>query len=475
MSHPVSHGARRRFPFALLQSPAALLNAFCGTASLAWFILLAVTFTDRSILILAVSLIWFFSACLALLLGLYLSRQRLSRRQIAFITAVWILGTLIFSNSAVAYWQSQHRLWSGFLFDSRYGWYPEPNLSERPLPIPKGSYVASTDELGHRNRLPYPANHVLPAILQGDSNAFGFGLAEEETLSAVLNSLRPRQAVYNVGVPGFDLNQYYFQYADLASKFQIQHRIILWNVGNDFTLSALETPNFFRRPYLYVEEGSVRYAPDFRAPFPVQGYGQSFIPPYADYNGLIQTAANDWADIYPELLIRVPLSRQLIRTYHPKICRVGELVFRKTEQIELFAPGWMLLKRELWPAPFSRYADDLPRLLRELKRQNPRLTICLFPFREQIVPEEFRDKQQALFAAGYAASDIEPLAFNRYFKTLCEAESIQVVDPTPQFLREQAPLSLYQIEDQHLSAKGIRLCADELKLVLPKSTVFDER
>ncbi|MDB5387762.1 MAG: hypothetical protein JWM11_3408, partial [Planctomycetaceae bacterium] len=323
-----------------------------------------------------------------------------------------------------------------------------------------------TDALGHRNPLQYPENRVLPVILQGDSNVFGFGLAESETLSAVLNSKLPDEPTYNVGVPGFDLNHYYYQYAELAKQFEIERRIVLWNIGNDFTLSALETPNFFRRPYLYVEQDKVQFAPDFRSPFPVQGYGQSFIPPYQADNGLIRTLADDWADLYPESLIRLPLSRQLIRTYHPKICRLGQLFSRKSEQLELFAPTWMLLRRELWPAPFSKYAGDLPLLLRELKRQNPRLTICLFPFREQIILNEFQAKKSELLTSGYEAGDIDPLSFNHYFQTICDAESIQLVDPTPGFLTSTDQLSLYQQDDQHLSAKGIRICAEELIPVL---------
>jgi hypothetical protein len=455
-----------RSRFSLLQSPIGLLNAFCGVTAGLWFLLLAVTFTDRSLFILALSVVWSLAAGLTLLLAVALSRRRLTWRQSGPIVGLWIVSTLSISNFVVGCWQIDHRLWSGFVFNARYGWYPEANLKQRCLAIPHGAYVASTDQWGHRNPLKYPSNHVLPAILQGDSNAFGFGLAEDETLSAVLNAMQPEQPIYNVGVPGFDLNHYYYQYAELAGRFEIKRRIIHWNIGNDFTLSALETPNFFRRPYLYVEDHAVRFAPNFQAPFPVQGYGQSFIPPYRAYDGLIHSIADDWADLYPAALIRQPLSRQLIRTYHPKICRLGELLSKRHPSLELYAPGWMLLKREYWPAPFDQYAKDLPLLLRALKQQNPRLTICLFPYREQVILEETAIKQRELLAAGYAAGDLEPLEFNRYFKAICEQESIELVDPTSQFLNAADPARLYQEGDQHLSAAGMRLCAEALGAAL---------
>jgi hypothetical protein len=454
--------ATNRSRLSVWQSPLGLTNVFCGVTAGTWLSLLALTFTDRSFLILAMTAVWLLIVGMTVLFMVYLSRRRVSWKVVSAVAAAWMVGTLLASHFEVAHWQAQQRLWSGFVFDSRYGWYPEANLHQRELLIPNGTYIASTDELGHRNPLPYPEDHLLPAILQGDSNAFGFGLAEDETLSAVLNALRPDLPIYNVGVLGFDLNHYYYQYAELSKQFQIKRRIVLWNIGNDFTLSALETPNFFRRPYLYVDHSEVRFASDFRSPFPVQGYGQSFIPPYRSYDGLIRTVADDWADLYPAFLVRWPLSRQLIRTYHPKLCRFGELLPGKPKQLELFAPDWMMLKRELWPAPYTQYAEDLPLLLRELKQQNSQLTICVFPFREQVIPEEFRAKERLLTAAGYAASDIEPLSFNRYFKAICDAEAITLVDPTQRFLQQNDRAALYQRNDQHLSAQGMRICAEEL-------------
>ena len=188
---------------ALMRSPVGLSHLFCGVTAAIWLILLAVTFTDRSLVIFAATLVWLCVAGLTLLLLVSLSRKRISRKTLVLIATSWILGTLWVSNWAVGYWQSRQRLWSGFVFDARYGWYPEANLKQRTLLIPNGTYLASTDELGHRNPLPYPDDHALPAILQGDSNAFGFGLAEDETLSAVLNAKRPKLAatVFSVMTP----------------------------------------------------------------------------------------------------------------------------------------------------------------------------------------------------------------------------------------------------------------------------------
>lgn len=456
-------------------SPTRLLNLFCaGTAGL-WIVLLAVTFSDSLPLILLASCFWLLAASLSFVLACYLANrsrstpvnsvpptERPTPLGLATIVLAWTMVSLVTSNFVVDSWQSRQRLWTAFVFNARYGWYPEPHLVNRRLLTPHGSYLATTDECGHRNSLPYPADGVLPIVVQGDSNAFGFGLSDDETLAARLNARLSGTQVFNLGVPGFDLNHYYYQYEDLSRRFKMGTRIILWNIGNDFTLSALETPNYFRRPYLYVGKGEVRQAADFQAPFPVQGYGQSFLPPYRKYDSLIDEPAYDWADIYPPVLIRTPLSRQLIRTYHPKLAKALERVRPRQPQLELYDPSWMLLKREYWPAPFDQYARDFPLLLRALKQQNPHLILCPFPFREQVIPAEQAARKEKLVASGHGPDDFGPLAFNTFLKGVCDAEGIRLVDPTSEFLNVKDPLMLYQPGDQHLSAEGMERCAHVL-------------
>lgn len=456
-------------------APTQLLNLFCAVTACLWIALLAVAFTDNLLPILVASCLWLLSAGLSIAFSIYLRQRaraassiastpsdRLHLRAIVTIILSWTIGTLVGSNFLVEYWQSQQRLWTAFVFNARYGWYAEPNLVKHRLSTPHGSYLATTDELGHRNTIPYPADGVLPIVVQGDSNAFGFGLSDEETLASKLNAHINGGTVFNLGVPGFDLNHYYYQYEDLSHRFKMETRIIFWNIGNDFTLSAIETPNYFRRPYLYVESGDLKQAADFVAPFPVQGYGQSFLPPYRKYDTLISEPAYDWADIYPPGLIRIPLSRQLIRTYHPKLSKAVERLFRRQPELELYDPSWMLLKREHWPVPFDQYARDFPVLLRALKQQNRQLILCPFPFREQVIPTEYAGKKGKLLTEGHRPDELDPLAFNTFLKQVCDAEGIRLIDPTAEFLQSKEPRALYQQGDQHLSAAGMELCAQVL-------------
>ena len=99
------------------------------------------------------------------------------------------------------------------------GWYPIKNMKNRPLQSLGGMYFVTTDKFGHRNQLPYL--HDLEYIVQGDSNLFGFGLKEEDTLCHKLNILTGK-GFYNFGVSGFDFCSYYFQYKNFSEKFKIK-------------------------------------------------------------------------------------------------------------------------------------------------------------------------------------------------------------------------------------------------------------
>jgi len=186
------------------------------------------------------------------------------------------------------------------------------------------------------------------------------------------------------------------------------------------------------------------------------------LPPYRKYDTLISEPAYDWADIYPPGLIRIPLSRQLIRTYHPKLSKAVERLFRRRPELELYDPSWMLLKREHWPVPFDQYAQDFPVLLRALKQQNRQLILCPFPFREQVIPTEYAGKKGKLLTEGHHPEELDPLAFNTFLKQVCDAEGIRLIDPTAEFLQSNEPQALYQQGDQHLSAAGMELCAQVL-------------
>ncbi len=87
-------------------------------------------------------------------------------------------------------------------------------------------------------------------LLQGDSQAWGYGLSDAETVAARLEKELPNARCINAGVPGYDLQQYPTQAERLRVLYPVDRRILLVNVGNDYACSALQTPYLYPRPYL---------------------------------------------------------------------------------------------------------------------------------------------------------------------------------------------------------------------------------
>ena len=177
-----------------------------------------------------------------------------ARRAAIGFCLVWTVVTIVASDVSLRY---REGIWTGFRFDAELGWYPVANQRDVLMESKDGTYRVSTDTLGHRNEIVYPRDRRLSVVLQGDSNAFGFGLKLDDTFCAVFTRASG-EACFNLGVPGYDTQHYYFQFEAITRRFAVRTRIILFNVGNDFTLSALESPYLIPRPYLFREGGATK-------------------------------------------------------------------------------------------------------------------------------------------------------------------------------------------------------------------------
>ena len=175
-----------------------------------------------------------------------------ARRAAIGFCLVWTVVTIVASDVSLRY---REGIWTVFRFDAELGWYPVANQRDVLMESKDGTYRVSTDTLGHRNEIVYPRDRRLSVVLQGDSNAFGFGLKLGDTFCAVFTRASG-EACFNLGVPGYDTQHYYFQFEAITRRFAVRTRIILFNVGNDFTLSALESPYLIPRPYLFREGGA---------------------------------------------------------------------------------------------------------------------------------------------------------------------------------------------------------------------------
>ncbi len=371
-----------------------------------------------------------------------------NKKKIANIILIaYLICFLVFSHTLL---KDRNVVWKkGFSTNEFVGWYPIKNMNKQALIANSKEYIVSTDKFGHRNFNTYPEKRSIELLIQGDSNVFGFGLKTEDTICIKLESLINKKC-FNFGVPGFDMQHFYFQFEKFNKLFNVNHRIILFNVGNDYGLSALSTPYLLPRPFLYLDKkNNLKKVIDINIPFKAQVYGHKFIPIYSDYNQKLSTVSigRDWGNWMPKNLSNFYLLMFAFELTYPRITKLFVENFQqeKISQGKLlnpYYPEWQLRKFSSWPSPYKDYWKQFKELLRQISQQNVKKnTIVIFPYKRQI--EKYKK---------YMSKEV----FTIQKKLIEEANlySINIIDLTPSFLDHSNYIELYQ-EDQHLSARGI--------------------
>lgn len=426
------------------------LDAFSGLAILlfCWFVIKMEGWQISVALMMAV---------LSLILVLFLHHigegHKAKRRSV-----LWIAVFLLASHLTLGYHDG---VWQVARVDDSIGWVLKENLNNASLEGPAGTrYIVTTDDRGYRNHNKWPTDgEVLPVILQGDSNAFGFGLQEAETFCRVWEKRSGRaEHCFNIGVPGYDLQHYYFQYRKFEDKYQIGKRIILFNVGNDFTASALDSPYLIRRPYLYIENDKTEsYAPE-PAKFQKQVYGYYFIKPYERFSDQMNLVSmgHDWGRYMPGWFAEFRLGAFLFGMIYPRVFRIYVLTVLSREEQEHgkalnpYYPSWQLLDMTAWPEPYKDYTHHFSALVKKISRQRAEDTVLiLIPMREQVLTNE-------LDSAVANHPKFQANAMNSYVTGIAHELGIRVIDATPHFLNHPTPHRLFQA-DHHVSAEGISL------------------
>ena len=433
----------------------AVYNMTAGLTCLAFLCLTWVASIYTTGMILYVMFLVFALACGFQLLVLYYATAQGFARQSLLATGAWILVAALAGSVIVN--KLYNPFWSGFTYDAVMGWKPLPDLKNFPMTGNGTDYLVTTNNLGYRERDAHPA--TVDYLVQGDSNIFGYGLAENQTLPELLKTRIKNATFYNAGVSGFDVNNYYFQYAQLARQLRISKRIIMFNIGNDFSASALKTPYFLMRPYLEVDASGHLSEVMTHPRLPGQVYGNVFIDKYAAYNkALANPLRYSWGNLYPDWLPAPKLAVLLIEKFLA-LPYIKQIVLSPGE--DLFYPDWLLLRKEHWPAPFPQYADDFERMLKALHDQNPQTIICLYPMRQQVLSAESEATRKTLLRQGWKEEDIDLLAVNRYLRDACAKYGLAFLDTTPFFSHDAQ--ALFQGTDQHLSPQGMALVADALR------------
>jgi hypothetical protein len=440
----------------------ALLHALFGAATALWLL-----FTQRP----AVWPLVGAAVCgvVLLLLSAFLAHQGAGRAT-RWAWLGWIVVALVASHVSLG---AREGIWAGFRFDASLGWYPEADSTTDQETVVGGSFHVVTDALGHRNPWPYPADNHLPVLLQGDSNAFGFGLQADETFCAVYTE-RSGTRCYNFGVPGFDVQQYYLQYERVVRpRFTADRRVILLAFGNDYTLSALASPYLIPRPYLWRDGDTLATVQPPPLPFRKQVYGHHFIKPYAEYDAGLATVivGRDWGRWMPPWFAALRLPAFVFEMAYPRALDAWYAAFAPDaiaagQALNPYYPPWLMAAPEHWPEPYRAFRADFAALYAALAAQHPNTAVVAFPMRNQVLMDADASRQR-LVDLGYPAEAFDRRAINRYLAGLARDNGVAFYDATDDLLADPDPRSLYQQRDEHLSPRGMRLVVERLLQRLP--------
>lgn len=131
-------------------------------------------------------------------------------------------------------------------FDARLGWFHKKN-AEAHLLTKAIDQKLSTNSLGLRGRREYQkqkSEGITRFYLLGDSFAFGFGVADEETLTARIESSDPSVEAMNLGVAGYGIDQMKL----LLEKFGFDYM-------PDLVFIAVYPEDFWRATRSYTDAG----------------------------------------------------------------------------------------------------------------------------------------------------------------------------------------------------------------------------
>lgn len=367
-------------------------------------------------------------------------------------------------------------VWRGFQTDPILGWYPQADMRGRKLDTKTNEkYIVFTDALGHRNIHPYPASRKLNLVLQGDSNAFGFGLKDDDTFCGQLELINP-EPCFNFGVPGYDTQHFFYQYERITNNYEIDTRIILLNIGNDYSLSALKTPYLIRRPYMYLnEDNQLVMMRNIAMPFRKQVYGYKFLPPFEKYDNDMapMNSGRDWGNWMPEWLNKFRLGMFVFELFYPRIENFYLKVFKKEalnegNLINPYYGVWQLTKFEFWPEPFKSYWPHFEALLKKISQQKAKRTIIvMFPIKSQVLTSQI-ELEKSVAGNGTYEYAIDRFVLQRKISEYLENIDVTLIDVADEFTSYPTPKDLYQT-DYHLSKEGMKLVVQSVSKTLEKN------
>ena len=274
-------------------------------------------------------------------------------------------------------------------------------------------------------------------LVIGDSFPWGFGVGDDETFPAVLESqLAGRRGgdvvVGNAGAPGRGTVDQIAIAVDYRATFRPDVVVSCVNLGNDFQDDAVRDTRIFAGsvvtgPTARFVAGSwrARLAATFQLPFFFEQAIDTFLPV--------------WSIDRAELMVRTPAEREAERLLPPPAARRGGVFLDRIE------PTAELLE-------LGEHFDETLRSLRE--RVAPaRLLVVLIPSLDQVMPADF---DRALRSMGFDASEFERGTGCRRLAARCARLGVDCVDLWPLLQQGPRPRARWILHNRHFSVAGHR-------------------
>jgi len=246
-----------------------------------------------------------------------------------------------------------HSLWK---YHPRIGYTYMPSVQSR-VPFAGGGYLVNTNAAGFRSDqefVPERALGTFRAILFGDSQTAGDGVANADRFSDVLARIVPRLEVFNYGLTGSGTDQQYLTYLDCA---QVDHDLLIIGLYvenirrvNHRLLQFLDENGsevFYAKPYYVIEDDQLVLQ---HVPVPRRPWTAATLP--AEHAGYVDRGASVFPGVQAALRRVVPpLALAAVKRFGPR--DLVQKVTRFQPIPEYDSPGnasWVLLRRilETW-------------------------------------------------------------------------------------------------------------------------------
>jgi hypothetical protein len=246
-----------------------------------------------------------------------------------------------------------HSLWR---YQPRIGYTYMPSVRSR-VPFDGGGYLVSTNADGFRSDCEFVeacAPGTFRAILFGDSQTAGDGVANADRFSDVLARLVPRLEVFNYGLTGSGTDQQYLTYLECSrvdhdlliiglyveNIRRVNHRLLQFRDENGDEV-------FYAKPYYQIEDGRLVL---HQVPVPRRPWTATTLP--AEHAGQVDRGASIFPGVQAALRRMVPPpALAAVKKFGPR-----ELVQKVTrfqpvpEYDSPQNPSWLLLRTilETW-------------------------------------------------------------------------------------------------------------------------------